>query len=325
MIEQRGFFSLLREAKMVILHVEPSVTLTWAQFKKLKSPFSIALDGYVADGPKFDPNGPWQNFNHHEAVSRLETRATCAQVLLAIRQGLFETFKKDGGNEARIFTNDCDEDVCLSVFLLRYAHLVEGTMNPAINRLVMMEDLLDTTSGAYAFPKDLPSFQKLMWVFEPYHIFRASGRLDRRVKEEFRSVISDVGMRVMAFITGNSLSVELDTRYEKLEQYHGWQMVKEIGLHARTGMFDDKIKAFVAVRERPDGRYIYTVGRVSQYIPFDVPEILRALNKAEGRDTLNNWGGGNTIGGSPRMSGSRLKPQEVAAIINEVLAKSRKN
>lgn len=32
--------------------------------------------------------GPRANFNHHEGVSRLETRATCGQVLLAIRMGL---------------------------------------------------------------------------------------------------------------------------------------------------------------------------------------------------------------------------------------------
>ena len=309
---------------MIILHVDPGKTMTWDQFIEQAGPYGIALDGFVSDGPKFDPRGPWQNFNHHGFVSRLETRATCAQVLLAIRQGLFSTFHTEEGPTAKIYVNDCDEDICLSVFLLRFGHLVEKTMNPSVNQLVTMEDFLDTTAGAYAFPKDLPSLEKLMWVFEPYHIFRASGRLDQHIKEEFYSVIADVGLRIMAFITGNSGKVTLDTRYETLETYSGWSMVKEVGRNARIGMFDDRIKAFVSVRQRPDGRYIYTIGRISQYIPFDVPTILDALNKVEGKETIDDWGGSNTIGGSPRANGSRLTPEEVAKIINDVLAKPKK-
>lgn len=56
---------------------------------KATEPFSIALDGYVNVGPRFDHEGPRVNFNHHEEVDRLATRATCGQVLMAIRQGLF--------------------------------------------------------------------------------------------------------------------------------------------------------------------------------------------------------------------------------------------
>lgn len=309
---------------MITLNIEPTATLTWAQFKKMSGFFAIALDGIVKDGPRFEIEGPWQNFNHHEGVSRLETRATCAQVLLAIRQGLFDTFVQDGEPTAHVFVNDCDEDVALSYFLLKNHFLVTSTMNPAVNQLVTMEDFLDTTGGAYAFPKDLPSLQKLMWIFEPFHNFRISGRLDKRDSDEFASVIGDVERRIMAFITGNSGTVHLNTAYNVLEKFPIWSLVEEKGQHARLGLFGDGVKAFVAVRQRPDNRFVYTVGRTSQYIPFDVPAILTALNKVEGKETPDNWGGGNTIGGSPRVSGSRLNPLEVKTIINEVLARGKK-
>lgn len=35
----------------------------------------------------------------------------------------------------------------------------------------------------------------------------------------------------------------------------------------------------------------------------------------EGEDTLDKWGGGDTIGGSPRVRGSRITPEEIGEII----------
>jgi hypothetical protein len=56
---------------------------------------------------------------------------------------------------------------------------------------------------------------------------------------------------------------------------------------------------------------------MSPFVPFDVPEILRVLNDAEGSDT-ECWGGSNIIGGSPRVQGSKLSPDEVESIINKL-------
>ncbi len=98
----------------VVLHVEPRTPpLSWEEFCQKTGPFSIALDGFVGTGPRFDENGPRANFNHHEEVSRLETRATCGQVLMAIRQGLFDCFRDEQGVQVSAYVNDCDEDVCL--------------------------------------------------------------------------------------------------------------------------------------------------------------------------------------------------------------------
>jgi hypothetical protein len=70
--------------------------LAWTAFVESTPRCSIALDGYVADGLRFDPTGPRLNLSHHENVSRLETRATCAQALMAVRQGLYRTPEPSG-------------------------------------------------------------------------------------------------------------------------------------------------------------------------------------------------------------------------------------
>ena len=56
-----------------------------------------------------------------------------------------------------VYANDCDEDVCMSWFLLKNHALTQQALNPALNRLVHMVDMLDTTAGAFPFPEDMPS------------------------------------------------------------------------------------------------------------------------------------------------------------------------
>jgi hypothetical protein len=180
-----------------------------------------------------------------------------------------------------------------------------------------MVDVLDTTAGAYPFPVSLFALQELAWVFAPYRRFRNSGGLDCREPEAFAGVLKEVGWRIARHISGHGLSLPLDLRYERIGGGPGWALIREVGAQARTGVFADGNRAYVAVRNRPDGRWVYVVGRMSPFVPFDVPEILRVLNDAEGSDT-ECWGGSNIIGGSPRVQGSKLSPDEVESIINKL-------
>lgn len=300
------------------LRMEPlRPVMSWEDFCKQVEPFSIAIDGYVAAGPRFDGAGPWANFNHHEEVDRLATRATCAQVLIAIRQGLFDCFSNNQMPAAIVYANDCDEDVCTSWFLLNNSHLAEHTINPLLNRLVSVEELMDATAGAYPLPASSPVLEELAWVFEPYRRFRVSGEIDKREARSFEAIVADVGNRIMRYVTGRGEKIPLDTRFEKVFSTSRWSMIREVGANAKTGMFASGIKAYVSARERTNGRWSYTVGRMSQFINFDVLKILNALSVAEGEG--ERWGGGNTIGGSPRASGSRMSPDEVMKIVNSVI------
>jgi hypothetical protein len=303
----------------IILHVEPQVPpMSWDDFCKNTPTYSIALDGYVNVGPRFEPNGPRANFNHHEEVDRLCTRATCGQILMAIRQGFFTCFRDKTGPRVHVYVNDCDEDVCTSWFLLKNEHLAKNHSYPALNRLVYMEDALDCTAGAYPFPVDLPVLEQLAWVFQPYRQFRLLGGLDKKDPNAYHGVITDVENRIMRHITGSGESICLDTRYDKIGGGKSWTLIREIGAQAKTGLFDDGYTAFVSVRNRSDGRWTYSIGRMSPFVPFDVPKIIEALN-CEEKCTIDCWGGGNTIGGSPRVSGSSLTPEKVVEIVNSIV------
>jgi hypothetical protein len=292
--------------------------LQWDAFVASSPPFSIALDGYVWGGPRFDETGPRLNCNHHEEVDRLATRATCAQVLIAIRQGLFDRFRTSEGPKAVAHVNDCDEDVCMSWFLLTRHYWAEEALNPLLNRLVFLEDMLDSTAGAYPFPPDLPALRSLAWIFEPYRRFRVSGEIDKRDAASFRSVIEDVSRRIEQHIVGQGGEVNIDTRFDRLGGGRGWALVREVGAQAKTGLFAEGIRAYVSARERPDGRWTYVVGRMSPFVRFDLAAIYKACNAVDGGDTADVWGGSNTVGGSPRVRGSAMSPEELAKVVDEV-------
>lgn len=307
---------------MISLSVQTETPpMSWEAFVASHPGYSIALDGYTNSGPMYTQVsgvGPYANFDHHSHVNRLATRATCGQVLIAVRQGLFQAFRKDNAAHATVYINDPDEDTSLSWFILKNHAFCAQALNPLLNRLVMMEDALDATAGAYPFPVDLQVLGELAWIFQPYHQFRLSGRLEKRIPEEFHSIIEDVHSRIERHLAGRGQSITLDTRYERIGGGQGWTMVKEIGGQARTGMFADKIPAYVSVRERGNDRYTYVVGRLSPYIPFDLSRLYDRLNEAEGTAGSNDrWGGSDMVGGSPRVSGSKLTPEEVSKVVND--------
>ena len=296
--------------------------MDWETFCSYSMPYSMAIDGFVKTGPRFqgrEEGGPRANFNHHEEVDRIATRATCSQVLMSVRLGLFEAFRTpDGEAYGTVYANDCDQDVCATYFILKHSWMTENAINPRLNKLVHMEDMLDTTAGAYPFPKDMPILQELAWVFQPYTSFRLRGGLASRDSSQFMDVVTNVEHRILQYLHQSGGTIPLDLRYTIVGSSPGWSLVEEIGAQARTGMLADRIRAFVSVQSRNDGNYSYSVGRMSHLIPFNVPLILSKLTEAENNPN-EKWGGGNTIGGSPRSTGSRLKPYEVAKIVNECL------
>lgn len=298
----------------VTLVMRPQDTpITWSKFIDRAGPYSIAIDGYVADRPILDSRFPAANLNHHENVSRLETRASCAQALLEIRLGLFKVFRKNNEPEARIFANDCDEDVCLTYYLLSHSWIAESVINPRLNKLVSLVDLLDTCSGMYPLPIDMPILSELAWVFEPYRRFRMSGGLEKRDPAAFTDVVTNVCNRIEKFIIGENGAIPLDARYKVLKRGTGWAMIEEIGPYGRQGALADGIQAFISAKQRADGRWTYSICRISELIPFPVPEILVACDEAEGNPS-DHWGGGTTTGGSGRNTGSRQNPDHVFTV-----------
>jgi len=301
----------------IVMHCEPNTPpMLWSQFLKMAPVNSIAIDGYVIGRPRYDSRRSIMNANHHEEVDRFSTRCTAAQILILIRTGLLQSFSTCP--QLHVFFNDCDQDVCLAINLLKNAVLSRQVVNPIYNRIAFIEDMLDTTGGTYAFPADLDGMKENNWIFEPYTTARRNGVLTRRDPAEFLQVVELVNHRINQTLVGKGEHLPLDTRYRLLANHSNWRLVEEQGLNARTGIYADGITAFVSVRVRPLSRFTYTLCRSGIWIPFNIPEMIKALNKEEG-DPINRWGGGTTIAGSPRATGSRLTPEEVTAIVAKCL------
>jgi hypothetical protein len=302
------------------LNVEPRKVYTWKEFRKQKPRFSIALDGFVADSTKRDSTGPYANFDHHFNADRLATRSTSEQVHMEINMGLFDAFKKDGIPTANVYVNDPDEDTSLAVWLLKNNELVINHAEPQINRLVYCEDRLDCTAGAYPFG-DTKMRRKMAWIFEPYNNARFNKKLHQMDESGMKTIIESVDSRITNHIFGEGGEIPLEGNYEKIGGGDGWVMVKETGPASRLAMYNDGISAYVAlVTKKTDGSFVYVLGRKSVWTSFDIPKLYKILNKEEGVIGENNsWGGSNTIGGSPRSTGSKIDPKSLQKIINTIV------
>lgn len=305
------------------LNIEPRKVYSWSNFKKKKPPYSIALDGFVNATTKRDPKGPYANFDHHSKADRLATRSTSEQVHMEIKLGLFDTFGKDGVPEAHICVNDPDEDTCLAWWLLKNNDRVRKYSAPRINRLVYCEDRLDCTAGAYPFG-DTSMRRKMAWIFQPYHEARFNGRVAQMEEAEMRKIIESVEERIDRYFLDKSGELSLKGNYETIGSESGWTFTKETGPASRMAMYNDGITAFAAlVAEKSDGSFVYTLGRRSVWTPFNLQKLYARLNEEESHIVTesNRWGGSDTIGGSPRDTGSRLSPERLQEIINATVNK----
>lgn len=305
---------------VINLKVEPHVSpVSWKKFTKEYPKYSIALDGYVSDETKFYKEKVMVNINHHEKVNRLATRSTSGQIRLYTPLKLLNLFRNEQGSiEMNIYVNDCDEDVCLSYFLLKHGLITEYVMNPILNKLVEIEDKLDTTSGAYPFHKDSTILREVAWVFEPYRVARMNGHLHSKKSDVYQNVILSVEDRIMKYLTGKGQEINIDTSYNIIAKNQVWSMVEEIGAYGRTGMVSDGISAFVSVSDRGNGTWTYVIGKTSPFIDFDILKIFKTLNEIE-QNKDDQWGGSDTIGGSPRVLGSKIPPEELEKIINNII------
>lgn len=306
-------------AELIVLAEIPPIT--WNEFITTYPVGSIALDGFVGRSPCFDANGPYLNANHHEDVNRLATLSTAQQIHMYIRMGLEKAFTNNGEFSPFVYVNDCDQDVCAAWFLINNISQAKVVTNPALNRFINVAGTLDATAGAFPYDRDLKILGELAWVFEPYTVFRASSEMAHKDNAQHESVIRTVETRIQEHLLGRGDSKKLDTAYKKVGGGKNWTMIEAIGNDGRVGAILDGIDSYVSVQEIGDNKWRYTLGRLSEFIPFDIPSLMHRLNEVEGTKE-DKWGGSPIIGGSPRVGGSRLSPNEVEKVINDFLDQS---
>lgn len=321
-----------------LLHVKPRIVVpSNKEFIATHPNFSVALDGYVGDGPMFIPKvngrGPFANFDHHVGVNRSATRSTCYQAYVAITQGFFDTFQKDGEYEVNIFANNCDQDVCLSVWeFMNPERLHRSIRSRRIDDLVMAEDLLDSSGGSYPIDEKYysePRFlHKLAWIFAPYTTPKFEGKVETMDAEGMQRVITEVGSRITLYVNGQGEEIEPDARYEVIDRRKGYVVILEQGPFARRTLFTAEPEdAYVSIRQNPDGSKKVIVGKMSQYIILPMEKVAEMLNQLEGLkpSSENCWNGGDTIIGSPLLTGTKLGVPEICKTIDEAIAAERKS
>jgi hypothetical protein len=147
--------------------------------------------------------------------------------------------------------------------------------------------------------------------------------------EDMASLIEKVGERITEYVYGEGEKKQLQMHYETVDQGQGWSLLQETrdtGSAGRIGFFNHGGRAFCSYREvNVDGgekRYAYSLCRFSPYITgFPLDEFYYLLNRVEGSEHSANdsWGGGDSTGGSPRKSLSKLAPQQFKSIIDSYL------
>lgn len=306
--------------------VLPRQSMTWEEFCARTPPCSIALDGMVRGGPRWDEESLHVNFDHHEGVVREATMSTAMQVYFAIKGKLMDRFN----GHANVYVNDPDQDTALARWLLqRYKQFTGVQSHPAVSRLLALNDRWDITGGAFPMSLDAQVVRQHNWAFSPYTDLRKSGELAGAGEAIIRNTLDAISQNLDRLWIGQAEERALDTRFEILytSPDFGFRIVNEIGGNEARyhlfsqGMLDHGYVSLVA--RRADGRYVYTIGRPFPYVDFPVPELYASLNHAEGLTAADGWNGSNLIGGSSRLNGSRHTWQDVRDVLERTLEKRR--
>lgn len=286
---------------MTRIRCHPDQIFTWEEFKRLPAP-AVALDGFV-EGPTRQ-NPTHASFDHHMGVDRMATRATCEQIALAIRFGPLEVVSDP--DRLNVHVNHADEDVCLSVWLLDHQEVID---EPRIRRLVDAEGLLDTTGGCCLPVKDSDFLAEIAWIFAPC-------KSRPRGAEEMEAVILAVGERVDRYAVGLAERTPTASEYSTIERRGRIAAIVEHGPLARAQLREAGIDVFLSLlRRRPSGRLEVSIGKTTPYVPFNLARAFVELNRLEECPQSDCWGGGETIGGSPRRAGTKLDIQTMLDVL----------
>ncbi len=303
---------------MSTIKFEKGMTINFADL----APNTIALDG-VVQGPQLDPANRRFSFDHHAGCIRLVTKATCEQVLEAIKLGL------PIDADTVVLTNDIDADTVLSAWLI---------LNPDRVYDAVVEDMVARVGKTDAHGP----------IFAPHPLHREiMPPWGKDAEKQSMEMLMRFINKVSAFVDGE---LELEDKPREQESTgFGWS--------ARTGWqpvevkygFADFYKAGYVLgflsQEAQHGTVMYTVAKASDLVAaplgpgstarpvtdvdqFDKETILGALGVAEQEKNPNQelsrtWGGGSSIGGSPRNadgSGSCLTPDEVLAVFKRFVS-----
>lgn len=272
------------------VRLRPGLVLDFSQLPNR----SLALDGVVL-GRHIDTGRFRFSFDHHENP-RFGVLSACEQVCDAIEMGL------DPGHFRRILVNDVDRDVAAAVWLLLHpdrAHFVRER----VTGLGRADSHGPDGPGATPTPQLRSSFPVPGTTPMRRDLYRAVEAVGewlegRRDAPPGPAPSPDMGAFAILCTDGAIVPAPFGA----------------------GGLYAAGWNAFVLGRELGPGRWQFTYAKRSDFVPFDFWPLLERI---AGRES--GWGGASTVGGSPRQSGSKLTPTEVAEFVRSCSASSSPN
>jgi hypothetical protein len=309
------------ESPNLNIHMEAGLSVSGSIARKSPGG-TIFLDGAALCEPFMDHERQVYNLDHHEGCVRPFTLATCEQTLVMYMKGLDLQ-----GREWNVYANEPDLDTLLAIWiLLNHARIgnQDMTQRRILFALVRYEGVIDALGlelkELSALPPEL--VRKLQRVID--HL-----RSDELVlKKEGRWGHVDL------LTYSASILHKVDQIFYKPSDFADFKGIEEL---ARVELTDQRIATVVeadmgiyeiephlnklygnrlGVVFLKKGAESYTVRQMDLFMPITLDDIYERLNfmdpAVKCRTQTNKWGGAADIGGSPRESGTRLSPAEIA-------------
>src|SRR5262245_12885942 len=316
------------EAPTVQVRIEPGACAS-ATAARSAPPGTIYLDGAAQGEPFVDPERDVYNLDHHEGCVRAFTLATCEQAMVLLRRGL-DLRRRDW----TVHANGVDLDTVLAIWVLLNHLRLAPEDSPARTRilpLLRLEGNIDAlglgTEDLCGLPAALhtETRQQLDALLERERSAKARGlgrdplafvaaqlrAIDRiayageelgellEIEEIARAELTAAGVAVVCRADGGIYEVE-----RELRRLHG----------SRLGL---------VVLQKDEKNY--SLRPVHPAATAQLERMYQQLNRvdpgSDGNFAENRWGGAGEIGGSPRRTGTRLSPEEIAWACRDACAR----
>lgn len=327
--EPDGRFLYGRETPEVKVKIVRGLTVSAAAARKAAEG-SIFLDGVAQCEPFLDAERRVFNLDHHTGCLRAFTLATCEQALVLVLRGL------DLREQTwTVFANEPDLDTVLAIWvLLNSMHLTaaEPQVRHAAIPLVRLEGILDVHGSKLSDLAGLP--QPLLQEAQDRLavLYRAELALKRQGQWESTDPLDFTAGQLraldqMLYPVGHFqgfLNVEVLARAELSGQRVAIVCRSEQGIYETEADLKRLYGKRLGVIALQKDAHTYTLRQVDPFLRATLDAVyprLNILDPAVHAGDGNRWGGSGEIGGSPRQSGTRLSPQEIAAACAEAFRK----
>jgi hypothetical protein len=308
------------EAPNVAVRIERGLAVPTSTARKYPTG-TIFLDGAAQGEPFLDHERQVYNLDHHEGCIRAFTLSACEQAMVMLLKGLDLKNRK-----WTIYANSPDLDTILAIWvLLNHIRINENeTIRKAIIPVLRMEGTIDSLGLEFkdlcGFPPDL--YLKTMKDIDDLRFNESTIKKEGRWEEiDFLEYTADTLRKIdqMIYQPGDFETfkgVEELASVKITDNRIGIVCRADIGIYEAeqylAKLYGNRL-GLVALQKEP---HTYSLRQIDLFLPGDLTKVYERLNfldpAVDGRRPDNRWGGSADIGGSPRITGTKLTPLEIA-------------